>query len=95
VAEVRNADLIRGVLDGGQLQFKMGRKWIDCGGDADAWISVLATPGWEVTCRIKPATDGVRECPECGPVTKCYGASEAEPCPLGLMHLTENRNERR
>lgn len=28
--------------------------------------------------------DGVRECPECGPVTRCHGASEAEPCPLGV-----------
>ena len=27
---------------------------------------------------------GVEECPECGPVTKCHGASEAKPCPLGV-----------
>jgi hypothetical protein len=40
-ADIKNADLIRAVLDGGQLQFKQGSGWIDCGGDAGAWLVLL------------------------------------------------------
>lgn len=56
---VRNADLIRGILNGGHLQFKMGSEWVDCGGDAQAWLSVVicgggAEPGH---FRIRPGSE--------------------------------------
>lgn len=41
VGEVRNADLIRAVLDGEHLQFRYGGQWVDCGGDAQTWLTLL------------------------------------------------------
>lgn len=33
-------------------------------------------------CEVRAG--GVKVCPECGPVTKCHGASEAKPCPVSV-----------
>lgn len=38
---VKNAAMIRAVLDGRHLQFRSGGNWVDCGGDAQAWITLL------------------------------------------------------
>jgi hypothetical protein len=54
------------------------QRWIDTA--ASAPVSAL-----DALRAQQAAPLGVRECPECGPVTKCYGASEAEPCHLGEL----------
>lgn len=67
----KNAHLIRGVLNGGTLQFLApirGRlQWIDCGGDADGWMSIIVAGGGcdPKTHRIKPGSvpAGVGEVP--------------------------------
>jgi hypothetical protein len=57
-----NAKEIRGVLDGGVLQFKMGRQWIDAGGDANTWLVLLVSSvGRDGTYRIKPSTASEQE----------------------------------
>lgn len=56
-AEVKNATLIRAVLDGGHLQFRHSGAWVDCGGDASTWMSLLVCAGADGTYRIKPGTE--------------------------------------
>ncbi len=53
----RNEREIRGVLDGGTLQFLNDDEWIDMGGDIDTWLVMLvASVGRDNTYRIKPGT---------------------------------------
>lgn len=56
--KIKNEHLIRGVLAGGVLQFKAGGQWIDCGGDADGWMSIIVAGGGcdPHTHRIKPGS---------------------------------------
>jgi hypothetical protein len=57
-----NANEIRGVLDGGVLQFKADKKWIDAGGDQNTWLVLLVSSvGCDGTYRIKPSTAGESE----------------------------------
>lgn len=44
-----------------------------------------ATGGFSSGASSGRAAAGVQVCPECGPVTKCHGASEAKPCPVGEL----------
>jgi hypothetical protein len=53
----KNAREIRGVLDGGVLQFQHGGKWIDAGGDADTWLVLLVcADSRDGAYRIKPGS---------------------------------------
>lgn len=55
MADVKNAELIRAVLDGHVLQMPFRGGWLDCGGDSQTWMLMLVMHDTrDQQWRIKP-----------------------------------------
>jgi hypothetical protein len=59
MADAQNAALIRAVLDGEHLQFRSGGEWVDCGGDAQSWLTLLVLASTRNNRYQTRPTDGV------------------------------------